>query len=476
MFDVIIIGAGVIGCSIAREISRYDLKICVLEKDIDVANGTSKANSGIVHAGYDAKFGSLKAELNVKGNQMFDRLSEELDFPFKRNGSLVLCFDEKDLDKLRTIKENGERNGVKDLRILGKEEVKAIEPNISNKVVAAMYAPTGGIVCPYEMTIAYAENAYDNGVQFQLLTAVKDIEKSNSSFIIKTNKGEFSAKLVINAAGLYADTINNTLSANKFNIIPRKGEYCLFDKDARDDLGKTLFQLPTKMGKGVLVTPTVDGNLLIGPNAIDIEDKDDLSTTEEGINDILSKAKLTIDTIPMRQVITSFSGLRAHSELNDFIIGESEDVDNFINAAGIESPGLSSAPAIAEMVRDIVVQKLLPNENKDFNPIRKGIPKFRELSNEQRSKLIAENRAYGRVICRCEIVTEGEIVNSIKRPLGARTLDGVKRRTRAGMGKCQSGFCSNKIVDILSRELDISPEDVSKFGSGSKILIGKIKE
>lgn len=226
----------------------------------------------------------------------------------------------------------------------------------------------------------------------------------------------------------------------------------------------------------MLVTPTVDGNLLIGPNAIDIEDKDDLSTTEEGINDILSKAKLTIDTIPMRQVITSFSGLRAHSELNDFIIGESEDVDNFINAAGIESPGLSSAPAIAEMVRDIVVQKLLPNENKDFNPIRKGIPKFRELSNEQRSKLIAENRAYGRVICRCEIVTEGEIVNSIKRPLGARTLDGVKRRTRAGMGKCQSGFCSNKIVDILSRELDISPEDVSKFGSGSKILIGKIKE
>jgi glycerol-3-phosphate dehydrogenase len=476
MFDVIIIGAGVIGCSIAREISRYNMKICVLEKDIDVANGTSKANSGIVHAGYDAKFGSLKSLLNVRGNKMFDRLSEELDFPFKRNGSLVLCFNEEDLDKLRALKENGDKNKVPNLKILNKEEIKTIEPNVGNNAVAALYAPTGGIVCPYEMTIAYAENAYDNNVQFQLETEVKSIIKDNSKFIINTDKGEFTSRLIVNASGLFADEINNMLSENKFNIIPRKGEYCLFDKDARESLEKTLFQLPSNMGKGVLVTPTVDGNLLIGPSATDIEDKEDLSTSGQGLDDILSKAKLTIDKIPMRQIITSFSGLRAHSERNDFIIGEAEDVPNFINAAGIESPGLSSAPAIAEMVRDMVVEKLSPNKNENFNPIRKGIPKFREMTNEERSKLIAKDRAYGRIVCRCEIVTEGEIINSIKRPLGANTLDGIKRRTRSGMGKCQGGFCSNKIVDILSRELDIPLEDVSKFGSNSNLLTGKIKE
>ncbi|MDF2506101.1 NAD(P)/FAD-dependent oxidoreductase [Clostridium sp.] len=476
MFDVIIIGAGVIGCSIAREISRYNMKICVLEKDIDVANGTSKANSGIVHAGYDAKFGSLKSLLNVRGNKMFDRLSEELDFPFKRNGSLVLCFNEEDLDKLRALKENGDKNKVPNLKILNKEEIKTIEPNVGNNAVAALYAPTGGIVCPYEMTIAYAENAYDNNVQFQLETEVKSIIKDNSKFIINTDKGEFTSRLIVNASGLFADEINNMLSENKFNIIPRKGEYCLFDKDARESLEKTLFQLPSNMGKGVLVTPTVDGNLLIGPSATDIEDKEDLSTSGQGLDDILSKAKLTIDKIPMRQIITSFSGLRAHSERNDFIIGEAEDVPNFINAAGIESPGLSSAPAIAEMVRDMVVEKLSPNKNENFNPIRKGIPKFREMTNEERSKLIAKDRAYGRIVCRCEIVTEGEIINSIKRPLGAKTLDGIKRRTRSGMGKCQGGFCSNKIVDILSRELDIPLEDVSKFGSNSNLLTGKIKE
>ncbi|WP_010236501.1 NAD(P)/FAD-dependent oxidoreductase [Clostridium arbusti] len=476
MFDVIIIGAGVIGCSIAREISRYNMKICVLEKDIDVANGTSKANSGIVHAGYDAKFGSLKSLLNVRGNKMFDRLSEELDFPFKRNGSLVLCFNEEDLDKLKALKENGDKNKVPNLKILNKEEIKTIEPNVGNNAVAALYAPTGGIVCPYEMTIAYAENAYDNNVQFQLETEVKSIIKDNSKFIINTDKGEFTSRLIVNASGLFADEINNMLSENKFNIIPRKGEYCLFDKDARESLEKTLFQLPSNMGKGVLVTPTVDGNLLIGPSATDIEDKEDLSTSGQGLDDILSKAKLTIDKIPMRQIITSFSGLRAHSERNDFIIGEAEDVPNFINAAGIESPGLSSAPAIAEMVRDMVVEKLSPNKNENFNPIRKGIPKFREMTNEERSKLIAKDGAYGRIVCRCEIVTEGEIINSIKRPLGAKTLDGIKRRTRSGMGKCQGGFCSNKIVDIISRELDIPLEDVSKFGSNSNLLTGKIKE
>lgn len=476
MFDITIIGAGVIGCNIARELSKYNLKICVLEKGSDVAVGTTKANSAIVHSGYDAKTGTLKAKLNVEGNSMFDKLSKELDFPFKRNGSLVLCFNDNDSYKLEELKERGERNGVPNLKILNKDEVRKLEPNIGEDVVSALYAPTGGIVCPYEMTIGLAENAYTNGVEFKFNEEVKNISKENDEFNIKTNKGNIKCKLLINAAGLYADFINNIISKNKINIIPRKGEYCLFDKEAGKMVSKTLFQLPTKMGKGVLVTPTVDGNLLIGPNAVDIEDKEDKTTTREGLSYILNRAKLSVNEIPMRKIITSFAGLRAHSSEDDFIIGESADVKNFINVAGIDSPGLSSSPAIAKMVESIVVEKLKPEKNEDFNPIRRGIPKFREMNNEERKKLIAKDARYGNIVCRCETVTEGEIVNAIKRPLGARNLDGIKRRTRAGMGRCQSGFCSTKLVDILARELNISKLEVTKFGGKSNILVGKNKE
>ncbi|WPC41514.1 NAD(P)/FAD-dependent oxidoreductase [Clostridium sp. JS66] len=476
MFDVTIIGTGVIGCAVARELSRYKLNTCVVEKNVDLANGTTKANSAIVHAGFDAKPETLKGKLNAKGNTMFDKLSEELDFPFKRNGSFVLCFDENDMDGLRELKKKGEENGVPDLQILDGNEARKMEPNLSDEVVAALYAPTGGIVCPYEMTIALAENASTNGVEFRFETEVKSIEKSGEKYILKTNKGDIETKLVINAAGLFSDEINNMVSERKIHIVPRKGEYCLFDKVVGDMVSKTIFQLPTKLGKGVLVTPTVDGNLLVGPNAVDLEDKTDLTTTGEGIDDIVSRASLSVKQIPMRQVITSFSGLRAHCTENDFIIGEPEDAKNFINAAGIESPGLSSAPAVAEMIRDMVVAKLNPDKNADFNPIRKGIPKFREMNNEERKQLIAKDARYGKMVCRCETVTEGEIVNAIKRPLGATTLDGVKKRTRAGMGRCQSGFCSTKIVEILSRELGIARTDVTKFGGESNLLVGKDKE
>lgn len=476
MFDIVIVGAGVIGCSIARELSRYNLNICVLEKESDVATGTSKANSGIVHAGFDAKPNTLKGKLNAKGNAMFDMLSKELDFPFKRNGSLVLCFDESDVDKLEELKVKGENNAVPGIKILDKEEILKLEPSINENVVAALYAPTGGIVCPYEMTIAYAENAYANGVEFKLNTEVKNIEKVEEGFIIETNEGSFKSKIVVNAAGLFADDLNNMISENKIDIIARKGEYCLFDKAAGVMATRTLFQLPTKMGKGVLVTPTVDGNLLIGPNAVDVEDKTDMCTTQDGLDGILNKAKMTLKEIPMRQVITSFSGLRAHSTVDDFIIGESEDIEGFINVAGIESPGLSSAPAIAKMVEDLIVLKLSPAKNEGFNPIRQGIPKFREMDNEERRDLINKDSSYGKMVCRCETVTEGEILSAIRRPLGARDLDGVKRRTRAGMGRCQSGFCSTKIVSILSRELNIPEVEITKFGGNSRLLIGRNKE
>lgn len=476
MYDVVIVGAGVVGCAIARELSKYQLKTCVIEKDVDVASGTTKANSAIVHAGEDPKPGTLKAKLNVRGNAMFDKLAEELDFPFKRNGSFVLCFSEDDLPALEKYKAQGEENGVPGMKILSREEALKLEPNLSPEVVAVLDLPTGGIVCPYEMTIALAENAFTNGVEFTFETEVKNISKNENIYLLNTSKGDIEAKLVINAAGLFADELNNMVSEEKIQIIPRKGQYCLFDKAVGDMVTRTLFQLPTKMGKGVLVTPTVDGNLLIGPNAEDIEDKQDLTTTQLGIDFVLSKARRSIKEIPMRYMITSFSGLRAHGTTEDFIVGEAKDAKNFINAAAIESPGLSSAPAIAEMIEKIVVKNLSPEKNDKYNPIRRGIPKFREMSNEERKELIAQDSRYGKIICRCETVTEGEIINAIRRPLGARTLDGVKRRTRAGMGRCQSGFCSPRIVEILSRELKVSPVEITKFGGNSNILVGKDKD
>ncbi|KAJ53432.1 glycerol-3-phosphate dehydrogenase [Clostridium tetanomorphum] len=472
MFDVTIIGAGVTGCAVARELSKYKLDVCVIEKEIDVACGTSKANSGIVHAGEDPIPGTLKAKMNVRGNELFDQLQKELDFPFKRNESLVLCFDEKDLGELEELRQRGIKNGVPDtMQILNRQEALKLEENLSDKVVAALTLPTGGIVCPYELTIALAENANMNGVEFKFETEVREIEKKEDCYVINTNQGNIETKILINAAGLFGDKINNMVSDKKYEIIARKGEYLLFDKAVGNMIKRTLFQLPTKMGKGVLVTPTVDGNLLMGPTSIDIDDKANVETTMEGLATIFDKAKLTIKEIPTRQVITSFAGLRAHEVNGDFIVGEVEDAKNFINAIGIESPGLTSAPAIGEYIADIVVKKMKAEKKDNFNPIRKSIPKFRELDNEQRRELIKKNPAYGRIVCRCETVTEGEIREAIRRPLGAKTLDGIKRRTRAGMGRCQSGFCMNKAVDILSDELNIKRKQVTKFGNKSNFLI-----
>ncbi|AUN02665.1 NAD(P)/FAD-dependent oxidoreductase [Clostridium botulinum] len=471
MFDVTIIGSGVTGAAVARELSKYNLKTCVVEKAIDVANGTSKANSGIVHAGEDPIPGTLKAKMNVRGNEMFDKLQEEIDFPFKRNESFVLCFDEKDIEKLEELRQRGLKNGLPDtMEILNREEALKLEPNLSEYVVAALRLPTGGIVSPYEFNIALAESAAMNGVEFKLETEIIDIEKKEDGYILKTNKGDIETKVVVNAAGVFGDKINNMVSEKKYHITARKGEYLLFDKTVGDMVQRTIFQLPTKMGKGVLVTPTADGNLLLGPTSVDVEEKDDFGTTREGLDTVAEKAKLSIKEIPMRQVITSFAGLRAHEENSDFIIGEAEDAKNFINAIGIESPGLTSAPAIGEYIREMIVEKLKPEENKEFNPIRKDIPKFREMTNEERKEMIKENSAYGKIVCRCEVVTEGEIRDAIRRPLGAKTVDGIKRRTRAGMGRCQSGFCSNRIVEILAEELDIKRNEVTKFGGNSKIL------
>ena len=473
-YDVIIIGAGVTGTAIARELSRYQCKVCVLEREEDVCCGTSKANSAIIHAGYDAEPGSWKARLNVRGNEMIESLSKEPDFPFKRDGSLVLCLDKNAYQDLKKRYDRGIENGIKGLQILNRDEVLVMEPNVSDKVYAALYAPTAGIVCPFHMTIAFAENAYTNGVSFHFNTEVKQIERDAKGWKITTGRGEYNAKCIVNAAGVYADKIHNMVSEKKLHITPRKGEYCLLDKSAGNHVRRTIFTLPGKFGKGVLVTPTVHGNLLIGPTAVDIENKEGVNTTRDGLQQVLEKSAESVKNIPTRQVITSFAGLRAHEDGDDFVIGETEN--DFIDCAGIESPGLSSAPAIGEMIGNLVQKKYDLKEKTDFISTRTGMPDLNGMTIQERNELIRQNPAYGNIICRCEMVTEGEIVDAIHRPLGATTLDGVKRRTRAGMGRCQAGFCSPKTVEILARELGCDISEITKKGRNSGFLTGYDKE
>ncbi len=475
-YDVVIIGAGVSGSAIARELSRYQLKTLVIEKEEDVCCGTSKANSGIVHAGFDAENGSLMAKLNVEGNQMMPELSKELDFSFKQNGSLVLCFDEADRENLVALYDRGVKNGVKDLQILEKEEVKKLEPNVSDEVVAALYAPTGGIVCPFGMTIAFAENAYTNGVEFLFDTKVTDIQKQEDGWMICAGEKTFETTYVVNAAGVYADVFHNMVSEKKIHITPRRGDYCLLDKNTGNFVSHTIFQLPDKYGKGVLVSPTVHGNTLVGPTAIDIENKEGTNTTQEGLDQIREKSGRSVKNLPMNQVITSFAGLRAHEDGHEFIIGEVEDAKGFIDCAGMESPGLTSAPAVGKMVADIIVKQMQPEKNPTFCGTRKGILDPDTLTKEERAKLIKKQPAYGNIICRCELVTEGEIIDAVTRPLGAKSLDGVKRRTRAGMGRCQAGFCSPKTMEIIARERHIPLEEVTKSGGNSRLIQGINKD
>lgn len=482
MYDIAIIGAGVVGCAIARELSKYRVKACVIEREEDVCCGTSKANSAIIHAGFDATPGKLKAKLNVQGNAMMDQLSKDLDIPFQRNGSLVVCTKDQNREDLEKLLEKGKANGVPDLRILEREELLTLEPNLSDDITCALLAPTGGIVCPFHMTIAFAENAYTNGVEFFLNTEVRKIHKTDHGYQLEVLKKEtgitelMESKTVINAAGVYADVFHNMVSNEKLHITARKGEYMLLDKTAGTHVSHTIFQLPSNMGKGVLVTPTVHGNLLVGPTATDIENKEGVNTTAEGLDTLSQKAGLSVKNLPLRQVITSFAGLRAHEDQDDFVIGEAPDAEGFFDAAGIESPGLSSAPAIGVMVAEMVAAKLNLNENPDFIGIRNGILNPNTLSMEERNKLIKEKPAYGNIICRCEMITEGEIIDAIKRPLGARSLDAVKRRTRAGMGRCQSGFCSPRTMEILEREVPMSMFDITKNGGRSKFVVGYNKE
>lgn len=474
-YDVAVVGAGVIGSLIARELSRYSIKIALVEKCNDMAMGTSKANSAIVHAGFDAKPGSLKAKLNVKGTELMPELCKTLGVPFKPVGSLVVAFSDEEVETLGELLERGKENGVPGLEIYDREKLREAEPFISDDAKAALWAPSAGIVCPYELTIAATENAVVNGTDFIRNFEVDKIDYDGSEFIIHSKEQEIKARYIINAAGVYCDEIAAMIGDTSIHTTPRKGEYMLCDKSVGHLAKHTIFQCPSKMGKGILVTPTVDGNLLLGPSAIDIEDKNDVTTCAETLGDVLTIAKKSVPCLTTREVITSFAGLRAHCDRNDFIIEPSSENPCFINVAGIESPGLSSTPAIALYVKDILLGMLDTEEKTDFNPVREEPVRFRHMNNEERKALIEKNPAYGRIICRCETITEGEILDAINAPAGARDVDGVKRRTRAGMGRCQGGFCGSKVVELLARELGVEINEITKFGGNSRILYDRTK-
>ena len=474
MYDVVVIGGGVVGGMIARTLSRYSLKMCILEREHDVAMGASKANSAIVHAGFDAKEGSLKAKLNVEGSEMMEQVAKDLGVKYKRNGSLVVGFNEEDEATLKDLYERGVENKVRDLKLLTGDEVRKIEPSLSKDITCALHAPTGAIICPYDLTIAAIGNAMDNGAELKCGFEVKKIEKVDGKYIVSSDKEQVEAKYVINAAGLYSDVVAEMVGENDFDVHPRRGEYMVLDKTSGGLVGHTIFRTPSKMGKGILVSPTVDGNLLLGPTSVDMEDKEDKSVYAEGISAIRQSAGECVDGINYGDVITSFTGLRAVGSTGDFIINSPKE--NFINAAGIESPGLSASPAIAEYVLGMLKDMgFAYPENKGYNGKRKSNHYFRDLSTEEKNEIIKKDPAYGKIVCRCETVTEGEIIDVIRRNPKPTDVDAIKRRTRSGMGRCQGGFCGPYVVEILSRELGIPYEKVTKFGGESYINVGKTK-
>ena len=478
MYDAIVIGAGVVGCAVAQQLSRYDGKLLVIDRMEDVADGASKANSGIVHAGFDAHPGTEKARLNVKGAKMYKKLANQLGVPYGQPGALVLGFSEEDRKTLENLLAQAVANDVEGCRIVEHDEILKMEPNTNPEVVCALYAPTSGLVSPYEMTCALADSAAENGAEFKLSNPVLEIKPtSDGNWLVITERDEYKTRAVVNCAGMGSGILHNMISTRKVKLIARRGEYYLLDHMAEIPFTMTMFQCPTKMGKGVLVSPTTHGNILLGPTADDIDDGYDVATTRKGLDDVLAKVRLTWKNVNLRQVITTFSGIRAHEEHGDFIIGKVEDAPaGAYEAVGVESPGLSAAPAIGQELGDEVAAFLGLKKDegwKEPTPLPKT---FRTMTDEERAEAYAKDPEYGVLVCRCEQVTEAEIRAAIRRPVGARSIDGVKRRTRAGMGRCQGGFCSPRVMEILCEELGCSPLDITKCGGESKLLVGTLHQ
>jgi len=476
MYDAVIIGGGVIGCAVAQRLSEYAGSFAVMERASDVSEGASKANSGIVHAGYDAKAGSEKARLNVKGAGMMRKLCDRLGVPFGMPGAMVLGFLENDRNALEALLENGIRNGIEGLRLIGREEILGMEPHVNPDVFMALLVPSSGLVSPYELTHALADSACENGVEFLLDTQVLGLSNEEGTWRITTDRSVCISRCVINCAGVGADTLHNQISDRKVEIVPRRGQYYLTDQTLPLTFKRTMFQVPTRMGKGVLVSPTTHGNLLFGPTAEDITDGDDTATTREGLKEVMDKVRLTYPEADLRSVITTFSGIRAHEQGGDFIIGEVQGaMPGAFEAIGIESPGLSAAPAIGQELGDWVAWHLRLGRNLSYTePVPLDRP-FAGMNEQERRRAYERDPDYGRIVCRCEQVTEAEVRRAIRRPVGARSLDGVKRRTRAGMGRCQGGFCSTRVMQILAEELGCDLNEVTKSGGGSWILSDRIR-
>lgn len=472
MYDVIIVGAGVNGTCIARELSKYELKVLVIEKNSDVGDGTSCANSAIIHAGYDPHPGTLKAELNVLGNEIYEELCKDLDVEFKRNGSLTIATNSEEENILKELAQNAKLNNV-DVELINRDKIFSIEPYATKKATLALYAKSAAIINPFELCVALMENAMDNGAELKLNEKVIDIKEFDNSYLVRTECDEYSSKVVINCAGVYSDEVSNFINDERIEISPRKGEYYLLDHFPDGYITHTLFSVPSSKGKGVLVAPTTSGNYLIGPSSDFVLDKDDVSTNKETLDNILKEAYRLVDNVPMQYLIREFAGLRAYYKSNDFIIEETKY--NFINVAGMQSPGLSSAPAVAIKVRDIISKNIELRKKDNFIKKRRPLYRLKEKSVEERNRLINENPLLGKIICRCEQISEGEIVDCIKRNCGATTIKGVKKRVRPGYGKCQGGYCQTLVLKILARELNKDMKDIDFKNKGSYILCAASK-
>ena len=476
MYDVAIIGCGVVGASLAYTLSRYQLRVLVLEKENDVAMGTTKANSAIVHAGYDPAHGTLMAKLNVQGSAMMEELCRRLSVKYKRIGSFVVAFNEEQRAHLQEMLENGNKNGVPGLALLSGEEARKMEPALSENVCAALYTPAAAVIDPWGLCIAEAETAVRNGVELKLRSAVTGLEDRGGSVLLHTTSGDYEAAFVVNCAGGWGHEICAMTGAEDWQAKPSRGEYYLLDKSSGSLVSHVIFQCPTAAGKGVLVAPTVHGNLIVGPNAHDVEDPMNRETTLDGMDEVAEVSHKSVPSIDFRQSIRNFAGVRANTNEADFIIRPASKLPRMLHLAGIKSPGLTSAPAIGKLAADMLGEAGLPlAEKPDFSDER-HVVRFRHASPAEKAALIAKDPRYGRVICRCETITEGEILDAIHSPVGATTVNGVKRRCNAGMGRCQGGFCGPRVQAILARELGVSPTEILMDQAGSWVLCGETKQ
>ena len=477
IYDVAIVGAGVIGGMLARELSKYKLSTCILEKGSDVAMGQSRANSGIVHGGYDPIPGTLKANLNSQGVEMLFQAAEELSVPYKRNGSMVCAFSAEEEPVIHELFAQGQENQIPGLKILSGEEARAIEPNLSAAVTKVLHVTNAGIVCPYDLTIAAVGNAMDNGVTLYRNFEVSAISKEDVFTVTSASGQQIQSRYLVNCAGGYSDAIARMAGDDFFTIIPRAGEYMLLDKAEGSRVSHTLFQCPTAEGKGILVSPTVDGNLLVGPTAKVVDTPNSTETTAAGLAEVERLAAKSVPSVNFRQVITSFTGVRASTKESEFILKSSDTVEGLVHAGAIDSPGLTCCVSIAKYLIDILKDRGLSLEEKDhWNGLRENPHAFREMSDEEKDLYIKSHPEYGKIICRCEGVTEGEILHAIRSNPSATDIDSVKRRTRSGMGRCQGGFCAPYVMELISRELDIPMERVVKSGGNSYMVIGRIGE